>query len=115
MIIAIGRTGLTVLLSDQVQGRFQAGCAAVVEHTIVTEFVDVAEGGDMDIGFVEELFHIDDTLAARADDGDVNLFAGCNIAITTEYMARYNSESSGRSRTCQKISPANPFCHGSLF
>jgi hypothetical protein len=110
IIVAIGRTRLAVLLTYQVQGRFQTSCTTVVEHTIVTELVDVTEGGDMYIGFVEELFHIDDTLASRTDYGDVNLFAGCGIAITAEYVARYNSESGGRRGTCKKIPPANPFC-----
>ena len=41
IIVVVGRAGLAVLLSDQLKGRFQARGAAVVEHAVVAELVDV--------------------------------------------------------------------------
>jgi len=53
IIVMVSRAGLAVLLTDQLEGRFQARGAAVVEHAIVAELVDVTEGGDVDVGLVE--------------------------------------------------------------
>ena len=53
IVVAVGWAGLAVLFSDQLEGRFQARRAAVVEHAIVAELVDVTEGGDVDVGLVE--------------------------------------------------------------
>ncbi len=41
IVVLVSRAGLAVLLSDQLDGRFEAGGAAVVEHAVVAELVDV--------------------------------------------------------------------------
>ena len=111
IVVAVRWAGLVVTLSDQFEGRFQSRGAAVVEHAIVADLVDVAEGDDVDVSLVEELPHVDDALAARADDGYVDLFAGCGVAVAAEYVARYNSEGGGRGGATQEISPGNPLVY----
>jgi len=111
IIVAVGWAGLAVPLSDQLKGRLQSGGAAVVEHAIITDLVDVTEGDDVYVSLIEELPHVDDALAARADDGYVNLFAGCGVAVAAEYVARYNSEGGGRGGATQEIPPGNPLVY----
>ncbi len=41
IVVVVGRAGLAVLLSDQLDGGFQTRGTAVVEHAIVAELVDV--------------------------------------------------------------------------
>ncbi len=111
IIVMVGRAGLAVLFSDQVDGGFQARSATIVEHAIIAQLVDVTQGGDVDVGLVEKLLHVDDALAARSNDGDVNLFARCDVAGPAEHVARYNGESRGRGEATQKIPPGNPLLY----
>ena len=111
IVVAVGWTGLTVPLSDQLEGRLQSGSAPVVEHAIITYLVDVAEGDDVYVSLVEELPHVDNALAACADDGYVDFFAGCGLAVAAEYVARYNSEGGGHGGATQEIPPGNPLVY----
>ncbi len=65
----------------------------------------------MDVRLIEKLLHVDDALAARADDGDIDLFARCNVASPAEYVARYNGQGRGRGEATQKIPPGNPLLY----
>ena len=107
IVVAVSWAALAVVLPDQLERRSQAGGAAIVEHGIIADLVDVAEGDDVYVRLVEELLHVDNALAACADDGYVDLFAGCGVAVTAEYMARYDGEGRGRGGSAQEIPPSN--------
>ena len=107
IVVVVSWAALAVLLPDQLEGRSQAGCAAIIEHAIVADLVDVAEGSDVDVRLVEELLHVNNALAACADDGDVDLFAGGSVAVAAEYMARYDAEGRGRGGSAEEIPPRN--------
>jgi len=64
-------------------------------------FVDIADGHNLRILIPKQLFDIVDTLAARADDGDIELVAWRGVAAAAQYISRQNRKGC---RAGQKIS-----------
>jgi len=111
IVVVIGRAGLAIPLSDKLEGRFQSRGAAIVKHAIIADLVNIAKGSDTNVRLIEELLHIDDSLAARADNGDVDLFARGDVAFAAEHVARHNAQGRNHSGTTQEIPPAKPLLH----
>jgi hypothetical protein len=75
--------------------RFAAGLALVIEALEPEPLDGVGDGDDLALGFVEQVARVGATLAARADERDVDLGARGDEAGAAEDVAGHDGEGGG--------------------
>jgi len=86
-----------IVAIDDIAGGLASRGAAVVEGTVVSALVDIANGDDLDGGLFEEELHIGSALTAGADAGDIELLAWGGGAGASEDVSGDNRK---RGRGC---------------
>jgi hypothetical protein len=94
--VAVRGTGfITVFLFDSLLG------------SVTIAGIDIADGNDLHVRFVEEALHISRALVAYAYAGDIDFLARLDITGSAEDISRHNRKRRDRRRTAYKIATGN--------